>query len=142
MELSRNFSVDELIQTSTGLQNIPLRPETEKLLFLANFILQPIRDRWGKIKITSAFRCKDVNAKVGGAKDSQHVSGEAADIIPIDADMDKVFEWIVMESGINFGQAIRESKTGTEWIHISLPRLEKPNRQALEYDGRGYKAYV
>lgn len=44
-------------------------------------ILTDIRETYGKpIRITSACRCLTHNAKVGGAKDSMHLKGMAADI--------------------------------------------------------------
>lgn len=44
--------------------------------------LQLIRDRIGKpIKINSAYRTKEYNVKVGGAYYSQHLKGNAADIV-------------------------------------------------------------
>ena len=48
---------------------------------LAWFVLQPIRDRVGVIKVTSAFRSPEHNSRVGGAPWSQHLYGEAADIV-------------------------------------------------------------
>ena len=36
--------------------------------------------------ITSGFRCKNYNVKVGGAKDSQHMLGRAVDIAIAEAD--------------------------------------------------------
>jgi uncharacterized protein YcbK (DUF882 family) len=43
--------------------------------------LQKLRDRVKcPITVTSGFRCTDYNKKVGGVRNSQHISGEAADI--------------------------------------------------------------
>ena len=44
-------------------------------------MLQAIRDNFGPVVITSANRCEDYNAKVGGSKKSQHLKGRAADIV-------------------------------------------------------------
>lgn len=43
-------------------------------------ILQKIRDHFGKVTITSAYRCSKHNKKVGGATKSYHTKGQAADI--------------------------------------------------------------
>lgn len=141
MQLTEGFTLEEMTRTSTGLPNEPTEVEKSKLLYLATYLLEPIRKRWGRVKITSGYRSPGVNLKVGGASSSQHVKAEAADIVPLDADIDAVFAWIVKESGIKFGQAIRESKGGADWIHVSLPRLKGPNQQALTYDGKEYKTY-
>lgn len=53
----------------------------DSILALAENVLQPLRDAWGKpLKVNSGYRCKALNAAVGGVPTSQHVKGEAADI--------------------------------------------------------------
>lgn len=48
---------------------------------LTENVLQPLRDAWGKpLKVNSGYRCKALNAAVGGVPTSQHLKGEAADI--------------------------------------------------------------
>lgn len=141
MRLSDNFTLEELTRTDTGLPNIYGEAEKEKLLYLASFILQPLRDKWGAFKVTSGYRSHAVNAAVGGAVTSQHVKGEAADFIARDASLDDVFEWIVKQSCLRFGQCIRENVGNRDWVHISLPRLDGNNQEALVFDGKSYKAY-
>lgn len=140
MQLSKSFTLEELTKTGTGLPNVPGAEEIAKLQWLAEELLQPIRDRFGPIKISSGFRSPEVNLAVGSKTPySQHIKGEAADIIPIDARLTEVFDWIVKESGLMFGQCILEKGV---WIHISLPREGKPNQQALIFDGKEYKTYA
>ena len=53
----------------------------DSILALTESVLQPLRDAWGKpLKVNSGYRCKALNAAVGGVPTSQHVKGEAADI--------------------------------------------------------------
>ncbi|MBI5902742.1 MAG: peptidase M15, partial [Deltaproteobacteria bacterium] len=56
MQLSRNFTLEELTATTTGFLNRPDSDEINRLAELALHILQPIRERWGRIRITSGFR--------------------------------------------------------------------------------------
>jgi len=137
VNLSANFTLKELTVTDTGLSNEPNQYQMEKLFYLCQFILQPIRDYAGTILVTSGFRSKEVNGAVGGSVTSQHPAGEAADTVPQRYDIDKLFNWII--SHIIFGQCIRESKNGKDWIHISLPRLNKENQQALIYENGVYR---
>lgn len=130
MKLSENFDLSELTRTSTGLPNEPDDEAEEKLLYLASFILQPIRDRWGKVHLNSGYRSAAVNQRVGGAATSQHCLGEAADLITLEAPLRDVYRWIVEDSRLAFGQCIYELHA-TDWIHISLPRINKPNHEAL-----------
>lgn len=142
MELTENFSVEELTTTETGQYNTPGEVELSKLLYLATYILQPIRERWGRLKINSGFRSKAVQdaLTVSGAPTSktvsQHTLGEAADFVPLDSDIDSVFLWC--KDMLNYGQIILEESRGAQWIHISLPRIAKQNQMAMKFDGNIY----
>ena len=53
----------------------------ENLDALVANVLEPLRERYGKpIIVNSGYRCSIHNAAVGGATQSQHMRGEAADI--------------------------------------------------------------
>ena len=145
-QLSKNFTLEELIATSSGYYNTPNEKAEEKLLYTAQFLLQPIRDEFGRTDVTSGYRSGQVNAWVKSKPTSQQTKGEAADFQPKEANIDVVFDWIVEVSGIAFGQAILESKIDKDkklrrWIHVSLPRLDKPNRVALIFNNGKYVAY-
>ena len=138
MNLSKNFTLEEMTHTATGKQNVPDEADRRNLLYLCQYVLQPIRNEVGALKVTSGYRSAIVNAAVGGSVVSQHLCGEAADVIPLNKPLDEVFKWIMKESGIPFGQCILESS----WIHISLVRLDKPNNQVLIIKDGVRTAYV
>lgn len=83
--ISRNFSYSEFELSATAKAHrignrIPwdIKPHVKDLV---THILQPLRDKVGKpITISSGYRCKELNALVGGAETSQHAKGEASDI--------------------------------------------------------------
>lgn len=71
--LSKNFQVKEF-KCKDGSDKILI---DDRLVIL----LQKIRDHFGKpVNINSAYRTPTYNVKIGGAKDSQHIYGIAADI--------------------------------------------------------------
>ena len=80
--LTKNFRLDEFLRNS-GLAKDEM-PEPwilESLHKLANR-LQAVRDVLGKpINITSGYRTPAHNKAVGGAKNSFHLKGMAADIV-------------------------------------------------------------
>ena len=144
MKLSKNFSLEELTFSITannhGINNTPNDEAKEALKRLAVDVLQPIRDAWGKpIIVTSGYRCPKLNAAVGGVKDSQHLLGQAADIKAADpSENGQLFNCIaslVRRKKINVGQLIWEygNKTNPKWVHVSLPRVGKPNNQFVYY---------
>ena len=59
MELTRNFTLQELIKSDTairkGINNNPNAEQIEKLKVLCEKILQPVRDHFGRVKVTSGF---------------------------------------------------------------------------------------
>lgn len=128
--LSKNFSYIEMIQSPTAnkykIVNTPNNEQLSNLYKLCNDVLQPIRDKYGKaIKVNSAFRCQLLNQKVGGAKNSDHLYGAAADIKASDGNNRKLFDLIlnmIKNGEINCRQLIWEygTKNAPQWVHISI----------------------
>ena len=84
MKLTKNFTLEEFERSSTAtaynINNKIPQKHYGSLYKLAN-ILQKIRDRFGKpIRITSGYRCEELNNLVKGSKTSQHRLAQAADI--------------------------------------------------------------
>lgn len=81
IRLGKNFTLDEFVVTSTGVENIPGEKEIAALKNLVQKGLQPLRDFLGwAITITSGYRSPITNALVPGSSDtSQHPKGEAGD---------------------------------------------------------------
>lgn len=135
---TKNFSYDELYASATAerlkIDNTPTPEIKDRLRTLAIKILQPIRDSWrGAIIVTSGYRSEKLNKAVGGAKTSQHLLGEAADISVGGRDKNKkLFNLIykmISKGSIEVGQLIDEYNY--KWIHVSLPRKNKQNNQIL-----------
>jgi len=82
MKLSKNFDLYEFFHTGTGLSNETKDTEIiSNLIDLTLNVLQPVRDHIGTAaRINSGYRSQEVNKAVGGAKNSQHMFGQAADI--------------------------------------------------------------
>lgn len=78
-KLSENFSFNEFVN-----EDDPERPSGTALLYLVDLcekVLEPLRKHLGKpIKITSGYRSPAHNARIGGAKNSLHTTGMAADV--------------------------------------------------------------
>jgi len=59
------------------------------------YICQNLRDHFGNpVTITSGCRCPEHNASVGGAENSQHVAGTAADVVVRDVHPHDVYEYL------------------------------------------------
>ena len=144
MNLSPNFTLEELTSSETaarhGLDNTPGPVAMQNLQRLANF-LEGVRKVLGKpISINSAYRGPEVNTKVGGSKNSQHMVGCAADIKIPGMTPDAVCRAIIA-SDLQYDQLIREFDS---WTHISIPNEEgsTPRGQTLIIDRAGTRPFV
>jgi len=146
VNLSPHFTLSEMTRTSSGLYNGPTIDKIKALTTLCTTLLEPVRNRFGPVSIHSGYRGPAVNAAIGGSKSSQHMKGEAADFHCPGATLEHVMRWIVVESGLSYGQVILEGHTKGEptWIHLSLGapyRLGSSCMQALTFDGKAYAPY-
>ncbi len=127
------FTFDELIHSDTadrlGIDNNPTSEAIQCIDGLVTNVLDNLRDGWGRpIIVTSGYRCKELNAAVGGARNSQHLKGQAADIMSDDFDGFRRFvrRWC---KDNEFDQCIFEHGGDREWIHISY--VEGGNRRQV-----------
>ena len=144
MELSRNFTLTELTKSDTairkGINNNPNAEQIEKLKALCENILQPVRDHFGRVKVTSCFRSIDLCLAIGSSANSQHARAEAADFECVGVDNAELADWIKRE--LPYDQLILEYYTPGEpnsgWIHCSytegMPR--KQFLHAFRKDGK------
>ena len=132
--ITKNFSMEELVASNTaimkGIDNTPDKEVEARLVQLAQQVLQPLRDSYGKpIKISSGYRCQALNKAIGGVSTSQHLKGEAVDINNGQIENKKLFllaSKMIKEGVITVGQLIDEK--GYKWLHISLPDNKHRNQ--------------
>lgn len=126
MQLTTNFSLAELTHSDTavkkGLDNTPTEAVIANLKTLAEKVLQPVREHYGKsVKVNSGYRAPEVNASVGGSKTSDHCKGMAADIEIVGVANADLAQYI--KDTLQFTQVILEFYTqgipDSGWVHIS-----------------------
>ena len=125
MQMSRNFSLSELIKSDTairkGINNNPNAEQVEKLKALCENILQPVRDHFGRVKVTSCFRSPELCLAIGSSANSQHAKSEAADFECPGVDNAELADWIY--KNLEPDQLILEFYTPGEknsgWVHCS-----------------------
>jgi hypothetical protein len=149
MKLSTHLDLSEVIRSDSakrnGISNMPTKEHIANFMLLAEKIFEPIREHFGvPIRISSGYRSKELNEKIGGSSTSQHSSGEALDI-----DMDgtsisnkQIFDYI--KDNLEFDQLINEFNYS--WVHVSYKSTGKQRKQILEaYKDGGaskYKPYA
>ena len=147
MNLSRNFTLQELIKSDTAIRldinNNPNSGQIEKLKSLCENILQPVRDHFGRVKVTSGFRSEQLCIKIGSSVNSQHAKAEAADFECMGTDNAELADWI--HQNLDYDQLILEFYTPGEpnsgWIHCSYT-TDQPRKQFLHaYKSEGKTKY-
>ena len=122
------FTLPEFVNSSTakkkGIDNTPSFEVVEHLNELVDNFLDPLRAAYGMpIRITSGYRCPELNKAVGGSSTSVHMLGWACDM-QVGGSFEKfktfVVDW-VKKNNIKFDQLLLEKNAnGDKWIHIGL----------------------
>ena len=138
MKLSAHFDLGEFTRSESakreGLDNTPTPEHLENIKILCEKVLEPIRLRFGPINISSGYRGKMLNHFIGGAVNSDHCVGRAADI-----DMDdmgsgitntEIFNYI--KDNLDYDQLIWEfgTKEKPDWVHVGY-RGKENRKQTL-----------
>ena len=129
MNLTRNFSLLELTKSDTairrGLDNNPNADQVEKLKALCENILQPVRDHFGRVTVTSCFRSPQLCQKINSSINSQHTKAEAVDFEVIGTSNAEVFDWI--KENLDTGRRIitADKPQGSNLIDVTIFHLDK-----------------
>jgi zinc D-Ala-D-Ala carboxypeptidase len=143
MKLSANFSLNELTKsefaTRNGISNTASPLVIEKLQALTDNILQPLRDKFGPVIVTSAYRSPEVNKAVGGSTTSHHCFGFAADFEVLSMDNRELALYV--RDSLTYTQLILEYYNGdpdSGWVHCSYDAadLKCQTLTALRVNGR------
>lgn len=118
--LGSYFTLREMTVSETaarrGLPNLPGPAELSALTALVHNVLDPLRAALGRaVVVTSGYRSPEVNRLVKGSRTSQHLRGEAADIIVPGLSSVQVCRTI-QRLRLPFDQLIEEFG---EWTHVS-----------------------
>lgn len=150
MQLTEHFTLEEFTTSSTakarGIDNsVSSQRVAENLRNLCEQVLEPLRSYANQpITISSGYRCKALNKVVGGARNSQHMTGEAVDIhIPLYdfkdstgsrlTDIQLARDWMQwLTDNTDFDQLILETvNRRIFWLHVSCKRDRSLNRHQV-----------
>jgi hypothetical protein len=135
VNLSEHVTLEEMTRSQTalrkGMDNTAPPAVIRRMEKLARDLLEPIRALLGvPLQINSGYRCDRLNRAVGGSRTSQHMTGDAADIVPIGLDKVAAFHTI-RTSDLLYNQLIEECGA-TGWIHVAQAfEGALPKRQVL-----------
>lgn len=97
--MSKFFDLSEFVYSETafrkGIVNTPSFEIVENLSELAE-VLDGIREAWGSpIRVTSGYRCPELNKAVGGVANSCHQKGTCADLQAMNGRQDDFNKFVI-----------------------------------------------
>jgi len=147
MQLSKNFTLAEFTKSQTairlGIDNTPNDELIKSAKLLAENVLQPVRDALGPTSVNSGYRGPELNKAIGGAKASQHMTCQAADIEVPGVPNYELAKWI--EDNLDFDQVILEFYTpgvpDSGWVHVSYTGKDHRKQSLTAAKVNGKTAY-
>jgi zinc D-Ala-D-Ala carboxypeptidase len=146
--LSPHFSLRELTITEhRDVDNSPRDEIIPHLTFLASR-LENVRELVGQpVFVTSGYRCPALNKLVGGARDSDHTYGLAADIHAPGLTTTQLYEMLFANrDALGYRQLIWEFGS---WVHIAYSvkgsgqkQIASPQSLVIYPHTQQYLAYV
>ena len=139
--MTEHFSLRELTRSFVAdirkINNAPSQEAKDNLKMLAQNVLEPLRAKFGApLYVSSGFRSEALNKAVKGAKNSQHLFGQAADLIACagageskkqaNKRLFNVARQMIESGEITVGQLIDEKNFA--WVHVSLPTERLKNQ--------------
>lgn len=132
------FTLHEFLYSETALKNkIQNWPEDfwiidnirEKLLPALN----KLRVAWGSgIKITSGYRSLALNNYINGSKTSMHMKGLAADLVPVNGQIELFIQYVpIYFQDKPFDQIILEKSGSSRWVHFGIEGNEGLQRRQV-----------
>jgi len=149
--ISEHISWKEAVNSRTAkkynINNIPTKEHLVHMIELAKEVFEPLREYFDvPIYISSFYRSKELNCKIGGSDTSQHLANNGA-AIDLDADMYGkitnlgIFNYIL--NNLEYDQLIAEAvnEKGLGWVHVSYNEGNNRNQPLIMYHEEGSLVY-
>lgn len=132
MQLSENFTLEEMLYSDTakkrGIKNEMHDPAVivPNLKALCDNVLQPTRDHFGPLIVTSGYSNNALCYALGRKLTTQHRLGMAADIVSKRVKNYELAKWI--RDNLKFDQLIYECRrrgmtnSYYDWVHVSFKK--------------------
>lgn len=136
-KIGNYFTINELCSSQTAnnlhINNTPNETIKKNLARLINF-LNPLREAWGSpIRISSGYRCKELNEAVGGVETSAHTTGNAVDMVAVNGKQDAFEEFVVdYLKDKSWDQCLRERSKTARWLHLGLYNNSGKQRKQIK----------
>jgi hypothetical protein len=149
MQLSKHLSLSEVQRSESakraGISNVVPPEHIENFKLLAEKIFEPIREHFDvPIRISSGYRSKELNAKIGGSKTSDHCFGYAIDIDNDGTSITNNEIFYFIKDNLKWKQLIFEFPVNGQasWIHVSYQASNLKNEILIAKKLYGKTVYI
>ena len=131
--LTEHFTIYEAEDSDIAIRHnidnrIPDEATKQKIINVARYLLEPIRENFNvPFKPTSWYRCLELNRLLKSKDTSQHVKGEAVDIIIPTIPIQEPYEYI--KNHLDYDQLILEYGS---WVHVSYISPDENRMEAIK----------
>ncbi len=136
-----NFRFGEFTKSDTairyGISNEPTEDQWNCIELVAVKILQPVRDQFGPLRITSGFRSVALCNKVGSNDKSNHARGQAVDFEPIKTNITLLEVLVWIHDNLEYRELIAEYFP-QGWIHCAYRPGDNSRILKLKDDTHNY----
>lgn len=147
MQISKHFTLEDLVFSTAAfhLYRIPNEPTPEaidNLHVLAETILEPIYDYFGRFLPVSCYRSEELNHMLHASPTSPHIDGRAVDLVI--KNVHNVYLGMFILHELEFDELVFHNCNlnypNHGHIHVSIPKAgEEPRFNVKSFDGEGYK---
>ena len=142
LSMAPNFRYKEFVRSATalrlGIRNIPNEQQWQSIERVAGNIIQPVREKFGPMRITSGFRSVDLCIAIRSSARSNHTRGEALDFEPVSSKVRLVdiLKWI--HTNLDYRELIAEYFPGG-WVHAAYRLNKNVRKLKLKDDSHRYE---
>ena len=142
MKLSKHFSLREMLKSDTGqrhgIENVYNDRVLCNLTAICQRVLEPLREEFGPIQITSGYRHPDINRLIGSSDSSSHIAGfldggtkAAVDCEAFSSEISNLQLVHFIRDNLSFSQVISEywipGDPHSGWVHVSYDSIDASN---------------
>lgn len=127
MQITTHFSIDEFIVSRTAaknkIDNTPPSKVIDNIFYMA-YMLELVRNYYAKpLRITSGYRCAELNKLVCGSPTSAHMDGLAVDIDNGKEENARLYYLLLAFKSLGFPIKTVINENEFSWIHITFNKL-------------------
>lgn len=127
MQITAHFSTDEFIASPIAIKNnvdnrVPIGLRNN--IYYMCYMLELIRKYYAlPIRITSGYRCPELNQLVGGSPSSAHMQALAVDIDNGKEENARLYYLLLAFKSLGFPLKTVINENDFSWIHITFNKL-------------------